>query len=228
MVGIACHTKICMSFFFIHTSMKWKKSTVNSSNLISNHFHAKFQGKQLWNKVKFKLNRKRKNKLTNNGQGGMIIKFQAAIFERIRNVQIQALQTVFICLLSLPFLCLFHLWFKCYQHHIVHNDLTCDSATCSLTLCHFTENRWVKCPVHFFRRNIFHSLSYEQNVLTNRTAWKLMKIKRKLNYFDIISSKSVLIPFYASGFKLFATSMLMVKTWSTFSYLYVLYKMIQA
>ena len=79
-------------FFFIHTSTKRKKSTVSSYNLISNHFHAKLQGKQL-----------------TNGHGGMIIQFRAAIFERIRNVQIQALQTVFICLLSLPFLCVFHL-----------------------------------------------------------------------------------------------------------------------
>ena len=45
------------------------------------------KGKQLWNKAKFKLIRKRKNKLTN-GQGEMIIQLWAAIFERIRNVQI--------------------------------------------------------------------------------------------------------------------------------------------
>ena len=47
--------------------------------------------------------------LVTNGHGGMIILLRAAIFERIRNVQIQALRTVFICLLSLPFLYVFHL-----------------------------------------------------------------------------------------------------------------------
>ena len=65
-------TKMCTSMFFIHTSMKRNKSFVSSYNLISNHFQAKLKGKQLWNKAKFKLARKRKNKLTN-GQGGMII-----------------------------------------------------------------------------------------------------------------------------------------------------------
>ena len=38
-----------------------------------------------------------------NGHGGMTIQLRAAIFKRIRNVQIQALQTVFICLLSFLF-----------------------------------------------------------------------------------------------------------------------------
>ena len=156
----------------------WRaKSTVSSYNLISNHFHAKLKGKQLWNKVKFKLIRKRKNKYTN-GQGGMIIQFWAAIFERIWNVQIQALQTVFICLLSLPFLCVFHLWFKRYRRHVVYNDVTRGSGTCSLTLRHVTENRYVRCPVHFSHWNIFHSLSYEQNFLTNRIAGKLMNVKK--------------------------------------------------
>ena len=93
MVGVARHTKMCTSFFFI---------------LISNNFHAKLKGKQLRNKEKFKFIRKRKNKLTN-GHGGMIIQLRAAIFERIRNLQVQALQTVFICLLLLLFLCVFHL-----------------------------------------------------------------------------------------------------------------------
>ena len=96
----------CARLFFIHTSVKRKKSTVNSYNLISNHFHAKLKGKQLWNKAKFKLIRKRKNKLTN-GQVRRIIQLRAAIFKRIRNVQMQALQTVFICLLSLPFYAFF-------------------------------------------------------------------------------------------------------------------------
>ena len=85
-----------------------KKSTVNSYNLISNHFHAKLKGKRLQNEAKFKFIQKRKNKLTN-GHGGMIIKLRAVIFERIRDIQMQALQTVFVCLLSLPFLCVFYL-----------------------------------------------------------------------------------------------------------------------
>ena len=84
------------------------ESNVNSYNLISSHFHTKLKGKQLRNEAKFKFIRKRKNKLTNS-HGGMIIQLRAVISERIRNVQIQALQTVFICLLSLPFLWVFHL-----------------------------------------------------------------------------------------------------------------------
>ena len=108
----------------------------------------------------------------------MIIQLRAAIFERIRNVQIQALQTVYICLLSLPFLCNFHLWFKCYRRHVVYNDLTRDFVTCSLTLRHVTKNLYVKCQVHFFGWNIFHLLSYEQNLLSNRIAGKLMNIMK--------------------------------------------------
>ena len=38
---------------------------------------------------------------------GMIIQVQAASFERIQNVQMQAFQTLFICLLLLPFSCVF-------------------------------------------------------------------------------------------------------------------------
>ena len=107
--GRSRNTKMFTSVFsFIPQRNEKKKSTVNSNNLISNHFHAKLKGKQLRNEAKFKFIRKRKNKLTN-GHGGMIIQLRVAIFERIRNVQIQALQTVFICFLSLPFLCVFYL-----------------------------------------------------------------------------------------------------------------------
>ena len=187
--GRSRNTKTCMSdFSFIHTStkrkktkqnQKKKKTSVNSYNLISNHFHANLKGKQLWNEAKFKFLRKRKNKLTN-GHGGMIIQLQDAIFENIRNVQIQALQAVFICLLhvSLPFLCVFHLWFKRYRRLVVYNDVTRYSVTCCLTLRHVTENRYVKCPVHLFDWNIFHLLSYEQNLLTCRIAGKLMNMKK--------------------------------------------------
>ena len=60
----------------------------------------------LRDEAKFKLTRQRKNKLIN-GHGGMIIQLRAAIFERIWNVQIQALRNDFICLLSLPFCAFF-------------------------------------------------------------------------------------------------------------------------
>ena len=53
-----------------------------------------------------------------------------------------------------------------------------DSVTCSLTLRHDTENRYVKCPVHFFCWNIFHSLRNEQKILTNIIAGKLMNRKK--------------------------------------------------
>ena len=135
--------------------------------------------------------RKSNNKFTNS-QGRMIIQLRTAIFERIRNVQIQALSTVFICLLSLLFLCVFHLLFKRYRRHIVYNDVTCDSVTCYLTLRQFTENRYVKCPVHFFRSNIFLSLSYEQNFLINRIAGKLMNIK-KIKLFGLTNTWHILL-----------------------------------
>ena len=98
--GIARQTKMCMSVFsFIP---QWNKKNQLSILIISNHFDAKLKDKQLRNEVKFKLIRKRKNKLTNS-QGWMIIQLRAAIFERIQNVQIQALQPVSIRLLSLSF-----------------------------------------------------------------------------------------------------------------------------
>ena len=71
--------------------------------------------------------RKRKNKLTN-GQVRRIIQLRAAIFERIRNVQMQALQTVFICFLSLPFDAFFIFDSKNrFRCHVVYNDVTRDS-----------------------------------------------------------------------------------------------------
>ena len=62
----------------------------------------------------------------------------------------------------IAFLCIVHLLFKRYWLHVVYNDVTHDSVTCSLTLRHVTEKRYVKCQVHFSDWNIFHSLSYEQ------------------------------------------------------------------
>ena len=156
--------------FFIHTSRKRKKSTVNSYNLILYHFHTKSKGKQPYNKTKFKLNRKRKNKLTN-GHGGVIIQLRAAIFERIRNAPIKAFQTVSISLLSATFSCVLRLWFKRCCYDVVYNDVTRDFIACSLTLHHVTENRYVKYPVQ-------NSWRYESIVLTNRIAGKRMNIKK--------------------------------------------------
>ena len=167
------HTKMCTSVFFIHTSRKRKKSTVNSYNLISYHFHTKSKGKQPLNKTKFKLNRKRKNKLTN-GHGGVIIQLRVAIFDRIRNTQIKAVQTVSISLLSVTFSCVLRLWFKRCCCDVVYNDVTRDS----LTLRHVTENRYVKYPVP-------NSWRYESIILTNRIAGKRMNIKKiKLLLFN--------------------------------------------
>ena len=52
-----------------------------------------------------------------------------------------------------------------------------------------TENRYVKCPVHFFRWNSCHSLRNEQKLLTNRIAGKQMNIK-KIKLFRINHSFS--------------------------------------
>ena len=136
-------------FFFFFFSFHWGMNETKKYQLsiliilISNHFHAKLKRKQLWNKAKFKLIRKSKNKLTN-GHGGMIIQLRADIFERIQNVQIQALEPVFLFsffffffFLSLPFLCVFHLWIKRYRRHFAYNDVMRDSVTCSLTLCYW-------------------------------------------------------------------------------------------
>ena len=87
----------------------------------------------------------------------------------------------------------FHLWFKHYWQ-VVYDDVTRDSVTCSLTLRHITENRYVKCPVHFYRWNIFYSLRCEHNFLTNWIAEKLMnaqKIKIFVNEINIILCKTV-------------------------------------
>ena len=150
--------------------MKRNKSTVNSYSLISYHFHAKSKGKQLWNKTKFKLIWKHKNKL-NNSHGRMIIQLGAAIFERIRNVQIQDLQTVLISLKPVAFSCVLHLQTLltscCLQGR---NVRFCNTL---FDVCHGTENR----PEHFFSWNIFYSLKYKQNFLTNRIAGKQMNIK---------------------------------------------------
>ena len=74
--GHAHHSKMCMSVFSFKPQRNEKKSTVGSYNLISNHFHAKLNGKQLRNEAKFKLSESARinlaSKLTN-GHGGMII-----------------------------------------------------------------------------------------------------------------------------------------------------------
>ena len=163
--------------------MKRKNSTVSSYNFISYYFHAKAKGKQLWNKTKFKLIGQGKNKFAND-HGGMIIKLRAAIFERIRNVQIQALQVVFSSLLSLAFSCVFHLWFKRYQQQVVYDDVTHDSVTCSLTLRHVvTSYYWkslCKMPsaLEYF---LFSEIWTNKN---NRIAGKLMNIKKILLFVN--------------------------------------------
>ena len=86
------HARTCR-FFHSYLKETKKTSTVNSYNLISYHFHTKSKGKEPQTKTKFKLNRKHKNKLTN-GHGGVIIQLRAAIFERIWNAQIKAVETV--------------------------------------------------------------------------------------------------------------------------------------
>ena len=53
----------------------------------------------------------------------MVIQLWAAIFERIRNVQIKPHQNVFISLLSVTFSCVLHLWFKRYWRHIVGGQI---------------------------------------------------------------------------------------------------------
>ena len=132
------------------------------------------RGKKLWNKMKFKLIRKRETKRTN-GQGGMNIQLRAAIFEINRTIQ--ALQTVFICLLSLSFVCFFHLWFKRYRSHVVYNDVTHNSVTCSLTLRHVTESRYV-CT---FSARIFF-IHWDLNKCFNRRNCRKTNEHRKLNY----------------------------------------------
>ena len=128
MAGVARHT-MCTSVVLFIPQGKRKKSTVSSYNLISCYIHTKSKGKQPWNKTKFKLNRKRKNKLTN-GHGGVIIQRRAAIFERIRNAQIKAVQTVSFSLLSVTFPCALRLWFKRCCCDVVYNDITRDSIVC--------------------------------------------------------------------------------------------------
>ena len=80
--------------FSIHTSIKRNKSTVDYFNLISNHSYTNLRENMFEIKRNSNWPKKRKNKLTN-GQGGTISQLWAAIFERIRNVQIQDFQTVF-------------------------------------------------------------------------------------------------------------------------------------
>ena len=165
--------------------MKWKK--INWQFLKYN-FKSFFLQNLRENSFEIKQNlnwsKSARNKLAN-GHGGLIIQLRAAIFERIRNVQIQALQAVFICPLSLPFLCVRHLWLKCYRRQAVYNDVTRDSETCCLILHNVTGNRYLKYPVHFFCWIIFHSLSYEQNFSTNRIAGKLLNIKKIILFSNV-------------------------------------------
>ena len=152
---------MCMSVFsFI--PQRNEKNQLNFFNLISNHIHAKLKGNIFEMKRNLNSPDSARINLPTVMAEWLFNSELPAIFERIRNVQIQDIQTVFICLLSLPFLCVFHLWFKRYQRHVVYNDVTRDSVTFSLMLRHVTSNLYVKSSVHFFSWNIFHLLSYEQ------------------------------------------------------------------
>ena len=55
-------------------------------------------------------------------------------------------------------------------------------------------NVYVKCLVHLFRWNIFHSLRYEHKILTNRTAGNQMNItKINLNHNIMTNWHNVMI-----------------------------------
>ena len=137
------HTKMCTSVFSLIPQGNEKKSTVSSYNLISYHFHTKSNGKQPKNKTKFNFEQKAQElNLPTTMTEGL---FNYQLFQ---NAQIKAVKTVSISLLSATFLCVLHLWFKRCCCDVVYNDITRGSKACSLTLCHFTENRYVKYPVH--------------------------------------------------------------------------------
>ena len=79
---VARHTKMCMSFFFHSYLNETKKSTVNSYDLIPNHFQAKLKGKQLWNKANFNCSGSaRINLPTVKVEWLLIIELRAAISE---------------------------------------------------------------------------------------------------------------------------------------------------
>ena len=113
-------------------------------------------------------------------KGGVIIQLRAAIFERIRNAQIKAVQTVSIFLISATFSCVLLLFKRCCCD-LVYNDVTRDSIEYSLTLRHVTENRYVTYPVQ-------NSWRYESIVLTNRIAGKRMNIKKIKLFGNILYS----------------------------------------
>ena len=168
-----------------------KKSTVSSYNLIWNHFHTKLKG----NSFEMKQNL--------NSSESARINLPTVMAEWLFNSKLPSLKESemsryrlfkLICLLSLLFLCVIHLWVRRYWRHVVNNDATRNSVTWSLTLCHVTENGYVKCPVHFFGRNIFHLLSYEQNLLTNRIADKLMNIKKFKELLCLRRKFSLILP----------------------------------
>ena len=61
--------------------MKQNKSTVNSYNLISNHFYAKLKGMQNVRENSFEMMQNLNWSKSTRIQGEMIIQLQAAIFE---------------------------------------------------------------------------------------------------------------------------------------------------
>ena len=142
--------------FFIHTWMKWKKSTVNSYDLISNHFHAKNKGKQLWNNAKFKLIQNHKNKLTN-GHGGIIIQLADSLFNSDQPSLEKSKMSKYRLLKFVFYHCCFNAFFIFDSNatDVRLFTMTCNSVTCSLTLHHVTEYCYVKCPLHFSAGTFF-------------------------------------------------------------------------
>ena len=77
-----------------------------------------------------------------------LFNFELPSLKEFETPKIKAVQTVSISLLSVTFSCILRLWLKRCCCDVVYNDVTRDSIACSLTLCHVTENRYVKYPVH--------------------------------------------------------------------------------
>ena len=125
--------------------------------------------------------------IVSNGHGGMIIQLWAAIFKRIRNVQIPALQSLFISLLSVAFS--FMRSSSLIQTLPTSRCLQWRNARfCNVFLdvvsCYW--NRCVKCT-ELFRRWIFFIHWCINNFLTNRSAGKRMNIK-KIQLFRSVTS----------------------------------------
>ena len=123
------YENVHVGFLAFMTSRKRKTSTASSYNLILYHFHTKsmwtyfseggtkvyingpgHMTKMAAMPIYVKNFCQIEQKVARiNGHGGVIIQLRSAIFERIRNAQIKAVQTVSISLLSAVFSCVFHI-----------------------------------------------------------------------------------------------------------------------